>query len=360
MKGFAKILTVNIGLIFITFALAEGAARIYGYFFISSVWATSWTNIAESMNIDKLQGNYYPAAFDSVIGHVPKPGVHMSWGGAIVTIGPDGTRSNGTSTELPAKPSILAVGDSFTYGDQVNDAETWPAQLEKTLNIRTLNAGVFGYGLDQTVLMAERQLKTQTPDILIVGIIPDDINRTELSVRTGIAKPVFTISDDRLELIPAENNKSQGKKYQHLENIAANLRAVFGYSFLIHHMMFRLVPEYWLSKRLNVREHNDGVQVSCRLAQRIANLQVKTKLLLMQYPAHNIISNSRGGDVEMLLDCARNTNLIVVDSFSKLRAIFERDFELFNSLYFGHMSPSGNRFIASLLAAKIEKRQLTE
>ena len=55
----------------------------------------------------------------------------------------------------PGAP-ILAVGDSFTFGDEVNDGQTWPAQLQLLTGRRVLNGGVSGYGFDQIVLRAEQ------------------------------------------------------------------------------------------------------------------------------------------------------------------------------------------------------------
>ena len=69
-----------------------------------------------------------------------------------------------------SRPTILAVGDSCTYGDEVSDNETWPAYLEAEMGTRVWNAGVFGYGLDQAVLRAEVLLPKLKPDILIVGL----------------------------------------------------------------------------------------------------------------------------------------------------------------------------------------------
>ena len=41
-------------------------------------------------------------------------------------------------------------------GDEVDDREAWPAQLQGLLGRRVVNGGVTGYGLDQMVLRAER------------------------------------------------------------------------------------------------------------------------------------------------------------------------------------------------------------
>ena len=55
---------------------------------------------------------------------------------------------------------ILAVGDSYTYGEEVGENDSWPAQLQRIKNQRVLNAGVSGYGFDQSVLRAELTLPT--------------------------------------------------------------------------------------------------------------------------------------------------------------------------------------------------------
>ena len=49
-----------------------------------------------------------------------------------VTIRKDGFRSNG-SEPPPLLADVLVVGDSFTFGDNVSDNETWPACLERKL-----------------------------------------------------------------------------------------------------------------------------------------------------------------------------------------------------------------------------------
>ena len=49
---------------------------------------------------------------------------------------------------------ILALGDSYTYGEEVNNGETWPSILQALTGRKVLNAGVAGYGFDQIVLRA--------------------------------------------------------------------------------------------------------------------------------------------------------------------------------------------------------------
>jgi hypothetical protein len=76
---------------------------------------------------------------------------------------------------------ILMLGDSFTYGHNVADLETYPAQLERELatkgyNINVLNAGVSGYGIDQQYVLLKRILKYIQPDLVIFNINQNDID----------------------------------------------------------------------------------------------------------------------------------------------------------------------------------------
>src|SRR5260221_401935 len=66
---------------------------------------------------------------------------------------PDGFRYRPAPTEI-SQYTLVAVGDSFTYGHGVTHAEAYPYLLEKKLNsagveVRVINAGVPGYGPDQ-------------------------------------------------------------------------------------------------------------------------------------------------------------------------------------------------------------------
>jgi hypothetical protein len=69
-----------------------------------------------------MLGAMYPARYDPLLGYAPTPGVH-DLSGAVATIDARGLRENGGPAPPPG-PSILAVGDSFTFGDEVGDGST--------------------------------------------------------------------------------------------------------------------------------------------------------------------------------------------------------------------------------------------
>src|SRR5439155_5598788 len=59
---------------------------------------------------------------------------------------------------------------------------------------RVVNAGVAGFGLDQTVLRAEQLVGMYRPEFVIVSFIADDIGRTEWARQVG-SKPYFVIDE---------------------------------------------------------------------------------------------------------------------------------------------------------------------
>ena len=85
-----------------------------------------------------------------------------------------------TFAGIPVKHRIAIVGDSFTFGLDVYYQETWGHQIEVALGPGTqvLNFGVDGYGVDQAYFRYQRDVILWRPEIVILGIINDDIRRT--------------------------------------------------------------------------------------------------------------------------------------------------------------------------------------
>ena len=84
----------------------------------------------------------------------------------------------------PAAPAgaqtIIALGESTTFGWEVGDAETYPAQLQALFAehgqpVRVVNAGVPSYSSSQVLRYVRQVLANDTPDLLLIGIMWNDI-----------------------------------------------------------------------------------------------------------------------------------------------------------------------------------------
>jgi len=100
----------------------------------------------------------------------------------------------------PGKQRILVLGDSFTFGTDVSDDETYSHYLESALpNTEVLNLGVQGYGQDQMLLYLEEEGIKYHPDIVILGFAFMDTYRN-LWKFFAFAKPKFDVTPEGLRL----------------------------------------------------------------------------------------------------------------------------------------------------------------
>jgi hypothetical protein len=95
---------------------------------------------------------------------------------------------------------VVVLGDSFTFGEDVSDGETYSQQLEGLLpGVEVLNLGVHGYGHDQMLLYLREEGLKYRPDVVLLGFLYDDMERNLLGFR-DYAKPRYALRDGRLEL----------------------------------------------------------------------------------------------------------------------------------------------------------------
>ncbi|MFN7972012.1 MAG: hypothetical protein U0166_06625 [Acidobacteriota bacterium] len=298
----------------------------------------------------------YPCVYDPVTGYIPRPGYsgRTNVWQTQLTIDGDGLRSNGQPPGTG--PMVLAVGDSYTFGDQVSDAESWPAILERLTSARVRNGGVFGYGLDQIVLHAETLVRSAPPQVLIVAVIPDDVRRCEMSQRSGVHKPYFAIDGGRLALRGSPPSRERPSPDR-----IGWLRRIAGYSYTADWGFRRLGWDaWWYAGQLPMtRAHGDGEAVACALMQRLAVLRTTYGLRVIvatQYERHEIANDLEPIHEVMrrILACAAGNGLETIDFWDALRARHAMDPAEFRRLYVvPHMSPAGNRMIAEGLAVAV-------
>jgi hypothetical protein len=333
-----------------TLFLLEIGVRVYDHEY-------RWVNfLGEERTLFK---SAYPTDFDPDLGWIPKRGVTVTenvWG-KRVTILENGLRSNGGSGTTEPKPAgpgpILAVGDSFTFGDEVADDETWPALLEKIVKRRVINAGVFGYGLDQSFLRAMKLAGIYRPETLIFSFITDDIGRCELSARSGAQKPFFVIHNGHLALKNMPVPRPSHSAHQR------SLRPVLGYSYLAHKLMMKCCPHYWLmgvtwkTFYSQHRVHTDGDAVACGIFRELEKLADRSSIrrvyILIQYekkPKPYVYGLVDG----LKRSCMVGERITVVDSRPVLEGIREEHPEQYDRLFDRHMTREGNALVAEIMA----------
>ena len=81
----------------------------------------------------------------------------------------------------PGELRILAIGDSFTYGDFVDNDSTFPAALQRDLAascgrpVTVINAGVGGSTITTAIQMLDRAWKL-SPDVVLLTFVENDVD----------------------------------------------------------------------------------------------------------------------------------------------------------------------------------------
>jgi len=150
-------------------------------------------------------------AFDPVLGWAPRPGAQQ--GGGSTTIHARGWRGR-RDYPLPVAPGVTrlaAFGDSYTFCTEVPDDAAWEGQLEALdPGLEVVNMGMGGYGTDQALLRAERELPGLGAELVLVGLLPENIGRNVTRYRprwspesySPLVKPRFVLENGELVLVP--------------------------------------------------------------------------------------------------------------------------------------------------------------
>jgi hypothetical protein len=226
------------------FAFSKGAGWNKGFGYAFELFLVfSWLACLASLTRGKLR-NFMVVACSLVLGFVPlealtakservsaavvqkgffayKPGI--GWGPAgpgtfparksdrqsgrvifDVTYSIDDTLSRKTESVADG-PTVAFFGDSFTFGEGVNDGETMPQAFADLTNhrLRVLNLGFPGYGPHQVLYALETGTFDSTLGsrvrLIVMMTAPWHAERTACKLTYTLRGPSYRLRDDRLE-----------------------------------------------------------------------------------------------------------------------------------------------------------------
>lgn len=317
-------------------------------------WLVHWPNQVWQSVREQTDWPICSHAYDPQLGWTSNPGFTSPH----YNVGPEGYRR---TPDLPdaaaAQSAVLATGDSFTEGEEVDDEEAWPAQLQGLLDRPVINAGVIGYGLDQTVLRTEQAAARLRPAVAVVSFIPDDLLRNQFKRVWSEEKPYFVLHDGELELrnvpVPAPSAGCDSLPFW---------RRMLGWSVMVDGIVRRLGwQQEWYYEAVSILPAGEGEKLACPLMQRLARIGVPT-LVVAQFGRDAWEPDETEAARQKLvaqhvLQCATQAGLATLDLFDTMQqAVRQRGIDALYRLE--HHSGAGNRLVAQSIATELSRRHL--
>jgi hypothetical protein len=312
----------------------EFAARIYSFIFNNNI-------CAKSINIEK-----YKSKFDENVGYLPTPGTKKGCNNETYIINDNGFR-NYSNFEVN-KSKILVIGDSFGFGDEVSDDETISFYLKKNHDINTINAAVYGYGLDQAFIRAEQLTNDLSLDIkkIILIISPHGYYRTNVIERNGIKKPYYITDYNNIKLIkPSKDSFEFASRNRILEK-----------SFLVNFISTRInMTKLILKEKKN---DNDPLILGCKIStyykEKFEKKNISLDVVLYRVANEVFMENTPDfNSTKTFLDCLKSNKVQFIDTYLVLQKNLNK--KLYVKIKYGHPTPLANRIVAELISNKINK-----
>ncbi len=284
------------------------------------------------------------------------------------------------------RPRIIFLGDSFIAGYGVDNDERFPEIAGEHLGVEVFNAGLTGSGTDQQVLAYEQYLADLECDLIVLGVMVENIERIKSDAHRTIdphtgrhyytPKPYFSFdSNDELTLgnVPVPRDRRPADQVdlygrddgtglrQRLSRRAWSFlsddRLAWMQSQKVHEARHRLQRLTRYQPYPDYRDENsNGWRLMAAIIERLVSAAAGTPVLVMPIPNTDHLRRIAPDPVyqdrfDSLADPSRGVH--VVDVTTSMRQLPADELE---HLTFGidwHFSRRGNRAVGKIVADAI-------
>jgi len=238
---------------------------------------------------------------------------------------------------------VILVGDSFTYGDFVDDGETLPAQLEGVLarsgvNIRVINGGLGGSTITDETHMLERALPLAL-DLAMVVFSEEDFGRLG--------------TDNTMWARLAENRGAKSRFPLSLLYPLLRRTALWNLGLRMSATRQGAAAPSWRDWEPYRDRYRDAL-----LALRDLLRARGVPLVLAAYPSHWTVSGETTERVDWVLARAEAAGVPTVNLLPPLRESGLPTTKLYLLPHDGHPSPLGYSVAATYLANQMKQKEL--
>lgn len=298
-----------------------------------------------------------------------KARVRTKEGGYLIKGNNLGFRCNrdATNTKPKGKARVLVFGDSFTAGDGVRNEHRYTDLLETLVrNIEVFNFGLPGSGTDQQYLIFETFARDLGADLIILGVLVENIRRNVSRYRPYLddrgktvlyAKPFYTLEHDGLKLhnhpvprapVAIEDLAPAERPYVDLGGNAPMLRKLANTlgikDMLLRHSNYQPVPDY------DVPNTPAWQLMRAILLGWIGS--ARCPVLLVPIPLYHYIEDlsDPSGYRTRFTELAAESGARLCDPLDAMRNYPEQERKAFRFRTDPHLSPGGHAALARILA----------
>ncbi|NYR10074.1 arylesterase [Psychrobacter sp. BI730] len=122
--------------------------------------------------------------------------------GLSATISVTGCGSEPQQDTLPAGSTVIALGDSLTYGYGANTKTAYPTVLAELSKWNVVNAGVNG-DTSADVLTRVNEITEQNPDLVLLGVGGNDVLQRIApdTTRANIIATIDTLRSNNIDVV---------------------------------------------------------------------------------------------------------------------------------------------------------------
>ncbi|MGP4848267.1 GDSL-type esterase/lipase family protein, partial [Marinobacter sp. 1Y8] len=122
--------------------------------------------------------------------------------GLSATISMTGCGSELQQDILPAGSTVVALGDSLTYGYGANPKTAYPTVLAELSKWNVINAGVNG-DTSEDVLTRVNEITEQNPDLVLLGVGGNDVLQRIApdTTRANIIATIDTLQSNNIDVV---------------------------------------------------------------------------------------------------------------------------------------------------------------
>jgi len=320
--------------------------------------------------IGKASGDLSYLVYDDQVGW--SVGSNRRSANGLYRSSPKGVRGPHEGVVFPVnegRSTVVLIGDSYTFGEEVTYEESWGYQLSRLLSeeAQVVNLGVPGYGVDQAYLRYKKDAGRWKPKVTIFGLFAHDLSRT-LTVYTFLAhphwglpfsKPRFILSNGRLQRLNEPTLRPEAifshpsiSELQFLELDRGYEESTWQQSFYHASYLFRLFVSWYPSWSASIPAFLDEELVSINssiLKAFVRDTEREGTIpVVVFFPGRGELEKM-SSNAEMVL---YDAGIEYVDTTPCLQEVDPDD----RFMPGGHYSPAGNAAVAKCLLPVVQEK----